>query len=54
LLGSETYLHFSLNGSAAVARASANANYNIGDIAELYVDLRNIHVFDKETEQAYF
>lgn len=54
LLGSETYLHFSLNGAAAVARASANANYNIGDMAELYVDLRNIHVFDKETGQAYF
>jgi len=54
LMGSETFLHFKLNGTLAVARASANANYSMGDVVDLYVDLRNIHVFDKETEEAYF
>jgi len=53
LMGSETFLHFKLNGILAVARASANANYSMGDVVDLYVDLRNIHIFDKETEVAY-
>jgi len=54
LMGSETFLHFKVNDTLAVARVSANARYSMGDTVELYVDLRNIHVFDKETEQAYF
>jgi len=54
LMGSETFLHFKVNDALAVARVSANARYSMGDTVELYVDLRNIHVFDKETEQAYF
>jgi len=54
LMGSETFLHFRLNGTLAVARASANSSYAMGDVVELYIDMRNIHIFDKETEKAYF
>lgn len=54
VMGSETFLHFRLNGSLSVARASANTSYKMGDTIELFVDVRNIHVFDKDTETAYF
>ncbi len=54
LMGSETFIHFKIDDISANARASASTNYNLGQEVKLYIDIKNIHLFDKETELAYF
>ena len=34
-----------------VLKAPAGTKFNTGDITEVYFDLKNIHLFDAETEQ---
>ncbi len=54
LMGSETFIHFKIEEMPAIARASASTEYELGQEIRLYADLKNIHVFDKQTELAYF
>lgn len=54
LMGSETFIHFKLDDTLAIARASASQDYHIGQKIELFVDMKNTHLFDKESEIAYF
>ncbi len=51
MMGSETFIHFKLGDSVSVARVSAARDYSIGDNVKLYIDIRYIHLFDKETEK---
>ncbi len=51
LMGSETFIHFKFGNTKAVARISSAHNYAMGDTVNLYIDIPNIHLFDKETEE---
>ena len=51
LMGSETFIHFKFGNAKAVARISSAHNYAMGDTINLYIDIPNIHLFDKETEE---
>jgi multiple sugar transport system ATP-binding protein len=51
MMGSETFIHFKLGDTVAVARVSAARSYSIGDEVELYIDTKYIHLFDKDTEK---
>jgi len=50
LMGSETFIHFKFGDSKAVARTSSAHDYTMGDTVNLYIDIPNIHLFDKKTE----
>ncbi len=51
MMGSETFIHFKLGDSVSVARVSAARDYSIGDEVELYIDIKYVHFFDKDTEK---
>ncbi len=51
MMGSETFIHFELGDTIAVARVSAARDYSIGDNLNLYIDIKNANLFDKETEK---
>jgi multiple sugar transport system ATP-binding protein len=54
LMGSETFIHFKLADSQAVARVSASRDYSMGENISLYVDTSGINLFDKESQVAIF
>ncbi len=54
LLGSETYLFLDLNGNNIIARVDPTLNILVGDKVKVVFELENIHLFDRETEEAYF
>lgn len=51
LLGSETNLYTSVNGSNVCASINARAGVRIGDKMKLALDMHKCHFFDPETEQ---
>ena len=51
-MGSEVYLHVSVNGEHLVARVDAHTSARPGDIAKLASDMRKVHLFDAETDKA--
>lgn len=53
LMGSETFIHFKIFENQAIARTSAATEYRLGQNIKLFIDRKNIHIFDKETEVAY-
>ena len=53
-LGSEALLHLSGPDGTIVARVDPRVNVKPGEVAELAVDVFHLHLFDAETEQAYF
>ncbi len=50
LLGSETNIYTTLNGSSVVASVDARAGIQIGQKLKLAFDMNKIHFFDPETE----
>ncbi len=52
LLGSETLLHLSIEGSTFIARVDPRSKAKAGDDIKIAVDMNRIHLFDKETEVA--
>jgi multiple sugar transport system ATP-binding protein len=53
-LGSETLLHLTINGQSMTAKVSPQTRAESGQNFEVAIDLKMIHAFDKETEQAIF
>jgi multiple sugar transport system ATP-binding protein len=53
-MGSEIYLYLAEAGHSLIARVEAESKAEVGDTINLGVDLRKIHVFDAETEDAIF
>ena len=52
LMGSETYLYFSICGRQAIARVDAKTGKRAGDTVELQLHWNKIYLFDMETEKA--
>ena len=50
LLGAEVYLYFDINETNCTARVNPRTTARPGDTVKLALDLKKIHVFDKETE----
>jgi len=53
-MGSEIYLYLAEEGHSLIARVEAESTAEVGDTISLGVDLRKIHLFDAETEEAIF
>mgnify|MGYP006288937201 CR=1 FL=1 len=53
-MGSEIYLYLAEEGHSLIARVEAESTAEVGDTINLGVDLRKIHLFDAETEEAIF
>jgi len=53
-LGSETLLHLTINGQYMTAKVSPQTKAEAEQNFEVAIDLKMIHAFDKETEQAIF
>src|SRR6056297_1343449 len=53
-MGSEIYLYLAEAGHSMIARVEAESKAEVGDTIKLGVDLRKIHVFDAENEDAIF
>ncbi len=51
-LGSETLVHAMVAGQALTARASADSEVRRGQVIELVVDTRHLHVFERKTQRA--
>jgi len=54
LMGSETFIHFTLGNSQSIARVSAGRDYSMGEKISLFLYTPGINLFDKETKQAVF
>lgn len=52
-MGAEIYLYVDIEGVLVTARVNPRSKYDSGDKAALYVDIDEIHIFDKKTEIAY-
>lgn len=52
LMGSEIYLHFSLQGNMVTARVPSRNAVQKGDKIKLSINMRKVHIFDKQTEMA--
>ena len=52
LLGAEKYIHFSCEGFKLIAKVPGKSVLKEMDTASFAVDCSNIHLFDKETEEA--
>lgn len=53
MTGAEQYLHFDFAGHRVIARVPIMKNaISKGDTVELSIDVRRIHIFDKDTEMA--
>ncbi len=52
MMGSETYLYLNYEGSKVIAKLPGTVIAPVGTEVTLAVDLNEIHVFDKETEEA--
>ena len=53
-MGSEIYLYGDCDGTKLVARLPAHSSARLGESITLAIDGSNIHLFDKESEQAIF
>ena len=51
LLGSETLLHFNIDGQNMISKVHSLDVFNSGDDIEFYIDSEFIYFFDKETEE---
>jgi len=51
-LGSETLVHALVGGQAITVKVSPDTELRRGHIAELVVDTRHLHLFDRETQRA--
>ncbi|MCQ2742109.1 MAG: TOBE domain-containing protein [Bacilli bacterium] len=49
LVGHESIVYFDVNGSRLSAKASSDAEIEAGKDYEFVIELKKIHVFDKET-----
>ena len=52
MMGAETYLYVTIEGTPFVARVNPRTTAKIGDDINLIFDGNRIHLFDKETEKA--
>ncbi len=50
MMGAETYLYLTVEGVSLTARVSARSTAKPGDNVKVALDMNNIHIFDKETE----
>jgi len=50
LLGSEVYLYFEYAGVNMTARVAPTTKAKTGEKVKLGLDVKNIHIFDKDTE----
>lgn len=51
LMGHETYLYLSLEGTPVVARVNSRSTAKVGDRIKIAININKMHIFDKETEQ---
>ncbi len=54
LLGSETYLFLDLNDDTVIARVEPSLNIKVHDKVKVIFEVDNLHLFDRETEEALF
>ena len=52
MMGSEIYLYLTYEGQKLVARVPSEADIKADEEVRLAVDIKKVHVFDKETEEA--
>lgn len=52
LMGNEIVAYMKSSGQSFVARVDPRANYTFGDKAEVVFNVGNMHLFDKDTEEA--
>ena len=50
LMGSESYIYVKVDGVQLTVRVNGTTKLKVGDKADIHVDSKRIHVFDKETE----
>ena len=50
LMGAETYLYLNCVGASLTARVEPTSTAKTGDRAKIAMDMKKIHLFDKETE----
>jgi multiple sugar transport system ATP-binding protein len=51
-MGSEVYLYLLSGGKQFVARVDPRTRARVGNKVDIVVNMTNIHIFDKATEQA--
>lgn len=54
LLGNEYYIYSELDGEKVIAKVSANEEVNVNENMEFAINLKNVHLFDKDSEKRYF
>lgn len=54
MLGHEVHLYFAYPEKDFSARLGADVTQNVGDKMDLFVDMKKVHFFDKETEKNIF
>ena len=54
LLGNEYYIYSTLDEKKIIAKVSANEEVNAKQDYEFAINIRNIHLFDKDSEKRYF
>ena len=54
LLGNEYYVYSELEGKKIIAKVSANEEVNTNENKEFVINLKNIHLFDKDSTKRYF
>lgn len=52
-MGAEVYVYIGLDGMLMTARVNPRTKAQDGENITLYVDIEKLHLFDKETEEAY-
>ncbi|MBE7043209.1 MAG: sn-glycerol-3-phosphate ABC transporter ATP-binding protein UgpC [Ruminococcaceae bacterium] len=52
MMGSETYLYLTAEGSNCIARVNPRSTSKVGDVIKVAFDMTKVHLFDKETEKA--
>lgn len=52
LMGNEIYLHLIAGDHTFIARVDPRSTYRYGDTAKLVMNMKNIHIFDNETDAA--
>jgi multiple sugar transport system ATP-binding protein len=52
LLGNEILVYLKTGANSFVARVDPRSRYQIDDDVQMVFNMENIHIFDKETEQA--
>ena len=51
-MGNEIFAYIDTGSHSYVARVDPRSRYNIGDDVEIAFNMANMHIFDKETEEA--